>query len=610
MAGRVFGKDAAAIDYFVHLLGTREIAADKFETVFSPQFKAMMQAYADAFNDFALAHPERVLFPKAFPVSTLDITSAYILSLAQMSGADQAIKKIVEGTITEPEPEVVTEGSNAIAIHPSRTTSGEAFLAINSHQPLEGPVSWYEVHISTEEGWNILGGLFPGGLTVFHGANEHLGWAHTVNRPDKLDVYKLDWDGDTYLVDGEQLKLKENLVWLKVKLWDLITIPIPRKVYRSIYGPTMVTDQGAFSIRTGVLEEIRAPEQWYKMNKARNFSEFYEAMSLMALPGFNTIYADRYDTIFYVSNALLPKRPEGFDFSGVVQGDSRKVLWEDYFAFRDLPQQVNPSSGYLYNTNHSPFKASAPENNLDPEAYPNSMKYILKDNNRSLRFRELMPDSGLLSYESFRAIKFDKQLPKKLAYSVNLDALFELDTLKYPDIARAIQTLQNWDRKAGVDSKGAALFAHIYYYWRDKGLYSGVLTEDQAVEGIREATQYFSTHFGNDLVELGTLQKLKRGEKELPVWGLEDVLAAMRSENAGGTVRKAEQGESYILMVRYSKDGPLLESVNVYGASNQPSSPHYDDQMKLFLNQELKPMSLDKAGVLKNATRIYSPGTR
>lgn len=610
MAGRVFGQDGAAIDYFVHLLRTRELAAEKFENVFSEQFQAMMQAYADAFNDFALANPERVLYPKAFPVTTIDITSAYILSLAQMSGADQAVKKIMEGSLAEPEPKPITEGSNAIAIHPSRTDSGEAFLAINSHQPLEGPVSWYEVHIHTGEGWNILGGLFPGGLTVFHGANEHLGWAHTVNRPDKLDVFQLDWDGKTYEVDGERLKLEEKLIWLKVKLWDLITLPIPKKVYRSLYGPTMVTEEGAYSIRTGVLEEIRAPEQWYRMNKAKNFSEFYEAMSMMALPGFNTVYADRYDTIFYVSNALLPKRPEGIDFTGVVQGNSKKVLWEDYYAFGDLPQQLNPKSGYLYNTNHSPFKASASEDNLNPQAYPQSMDYLLKDNNRSLRFRELMPDTGRISYDRFRRIKFDKQLPQQLAYNVNLDILFKLDKTKYPDIENAIDSLQSWDRKADIHSKGAALFAFVYYYWRDRGLYSGELTEKQAVEGIREATGYFSKEFGDELVGLGTYQKLIRGETELPIWGLEDVLAAMRSEKAGGKVRKAEQGESYILMVRYSKEGPVLESVNVYGASNQADSPHYDDQMELFSNQELKPMSLNKEEVLKKAKEIYSPGKR
>ncbi len=229
MVGRVFGEEGAAIDFFVHLLETREIAAARFED-FSPQFRSMMEAYAAGMNDFALAYPERVLLRDAFPVSTQDITSAYILSLAQMSGADQAVKAIVEETIDQAIEQTPNQGSNAIAIHPTRTDTGEAFLAINSHQPLEGPVAWYEAHLQSEEGWNIIGGLFPGGMTIFHGVNEHLGWAHTVNRPDKLDVFQLKMHPEKdlfYEVDGEWLELEERRVWLKVKLWDMITVPVP-----------------------------------------------------------------------------------------------------------------------------------------------------------------------------------------------------------------------------------------------------------------------------------------------------------------------------------------------------------------------------------------------
>ena len=51
-----------------------------------------------------------------------------------------------------------------------------------------------------------------------------------------------------------------------------------------------------------------------------------------------------------------------------------------------------------------------------------------------------------------------------------------------------------------------------------------------------------------------------------------------------------------------------IETVKCYGASNHPDSPHYTDQMELFVNQQTKPMSLDKAEVLKTAKRVYHPG--
>jgi acyl-homoserine-lactone acylase len=474
-------------------------------------------------------------------------------------------------------------------------------------------VAWYEAHLNSEEGWNVIGGLFPGGMTIFHGVNEHLGWAHTVNFPDKLDIFQLQQDltGNLlYEVDGEWLELEQRTVWLWVRFWDLINVPIPKKVWKSIYGPTLVTKQGAFSIRTGALMEITAPEQWYKMNKARNFSEFYAAMSTMKLTGFNTVYADKYDTIYYVSNALLPVRADDVDFSGTVVGDTRDVLWTDFHPFADLPQQLNPSSGYLYNTNHSPFKASAIADNLEADAYPKSMGFKTNDNNRSLRFREIMPDTGLLSFDRFKQIKFDRTLPQNLAYEMDVNILFELNENDYPELRSQINALNTWDKEANAESETAGLFAYIYYYISDK--YNGEtapekLGMEDALEALEKSKLYFQEHFQVDIVPLGTYQKLVRGDKELPLSGIVDVISAMRTEPHKDGKRKGTQGESYIMLVRFGDGLPTIETINVFGASNQPSSPHYSDQMELFSKQQLKPMTLNKDSVLKSALRVYEP---
>jgi len=75
-------------------------------------------------------------------------------------------------------------------------------------------------------------------------------------------------------------------------------------------------------------------------------------------------------------------------------------------------------------------------------------------------------------------------------------------------------------------------------------------------------------------------------------------------------MRKGVQGESYIMMVRFGGGLPKIETINVFGASNRPGSPHYDDQMERFLARDLKPMSLDKESVLKDAVRVYHPGEK
>ncbi len=616
MAGRAFGKDGAAIDFFVHLLQTRELAAEKYESTFSPEFKKVLEGYAAGLNDYALAHPEEVLLEDAFPINPVEITSAYILSLAQMSGADRAVKQIVDEKVNLLPEEAPAKGSNAIAIHSSRTNSGESFLAVNSHQPLEGPEAWYEAHLHSDQGWNILGSTFPGGAMIFHGVNENLGWAHTVNSPDLLDLYQLELNPENsnqYKVDGKWLELEEKQVWLRVKLWNLITIPVPKTIWKSIYGPTLLTSQGGFSFRVGSLDRVGAAEQWWRMNKARNFTEFKAAMTTMNLTSFNVVYADRYDTIFYVSNALLPKRTSGYNYLGTVPGNTDKTRWTEFHSFSDLPQQVNPTSGYLFNTNHSPFRASADKDNLDSASYPAEMNFTRRENNRSLRFRELMPDTGKISYDQFKQIKYDGKLPENLAFRTKMDVVFTLDAGKYPDIARQIGIIKSWDRTTGITSDGAALFAFQYYYWRDEFIKAGrdfntALTEEEAVKGLREAKSYFLTHFKKENVTLGEYQKLVRGEKFYPLWGIDDVLTTIRSLPWKEGMRKGVQGESYIMMAKFGKGLPQLETINVYGASNKPGSPHYDDQMELFLQHKLKPMTLDKAEVLKTAKRVYHPG--
>ena len=88
---------------------------------------------------------------------------------------------------------------------------------MNTHQPLEGPFSWYEAHMISEEGWNMLGALFPGSPFPLIGSNEHLGWTHTYNYPDLVDVYQLEMHPkkkNQYKYDGKWLTLekeKQNL---------------------------------------------------------------------------------------------------------------------------------------------------------------------------------------------------------------------------------------------------------------------------------------------------------------------------------------------------------------------------------------------------------------
>ncbi|MFL3014210.1 MAG: penicillin acylase family protein [Candidatus Neomarinimicrobiota bacterium] len=46
--------------------------------------------------------------------------------------------------------------SNVMAVGPQRSSDGYTRLWINTHQPWDGPVSWYEAHLVSEEGLGLL----------------------------------------------------------------------------------------------------------------------------------------------------------------------------------------------------------------------------------------------------------------------------------------------------------------------------------------------------------------------------------------------------------------------------------------------------------------------
>lgn len=605
------GKDGATVDYIVHLLRCREVVEQQLPTL-SPDFRALIDAYVQGINSYAATHRKEILVRGSFPTNVTEYLTSIVFSTSIISGVDGVLSSIFSGKVASLK-EFETGGSNAIAVNSARTNDGQTYIAINSHQPLEGPVAWYEAHLCSEQGWNMLGGLFPGGPVVFHGTNENLGWAHTVNFQDKIDVFQLEINKanpNQYRFDGEWVELEARKVKLKVKVGPL-RIPIKKEVLWSKYGATLRNEKGTYSVRLGANQDIRAVEQWYRMNKAQNFSEFYKAMEMTAIPGFNTVYADRNDTIFYVSNGKIPIRAEGYNWQGTLPGNTSKTLWTDFHPLKDLPQYINPKSGYLFNTNNTPYNATGAEDNLKSTDFDATMGYETRDNNRSTRMQELFGQYDRLSYEDFKRIKYDNQLPKNLAFQTDLNALFSLDPVKNEDINVLIKTLNNWDKKADVNSEGAAVFLLCYRYFYEKLVKTGfdrTLTSEECAEALRFVKGYLTTNFGRTNITLGEMQKLVRGTKVLPIWGIPDVITAINSAEYKDGKLKAAQGESYIELVRYPKNGlPIIESVINYGASNRPGSPHYDDQMELFVNQKIKKMTLDKQQVLKDAVRVYAP---
>ena len=177
-------------------------------------------------------------------------------------------------------------------------------------------------------------------------------------------------------------------------------------------------------------------------------------------------------------------------------------------------------------------------------------------------------------------------------------------------MADLLGDIQGWDRVASADSYGAGAFAVLYY---TLGKYYSRLGPSKTFNPLliytclKVAKKHLLKHFGMTRIRLGDFQKLVRGDNELPIFGLPDVVTAMRGNPYKNGQIKIEHGESYIALIRFGKTKTYFESVISYGNSSRPDSPHYTDQMEMYQHFQTKPMWFDREIVLKNANKIYRP---
>ncbi len=239
------------------------------------------------------------------------------------------------------------------------------------------------------------------------------------------------------------------------------------------------------------------------------------------------------------------------------------------------------------------------------------MGFETYDNNRSTRLKNLIDQYDKISYVDFKKIKYDRKYPKPYAFSwMNINHLDLMSPDAYPEVKNLIIALQRWDRKADSNSIGAGIFAVFYDqlrpYYRNLPK-SKIFPPATIIKALKATKAYLLKYFNSKEIQLGTYQKLVRGLKELPIFGLPDVITAMASRPYKDGKVKVVSGESYLELVKFTKNGPEIESIISFGSSDNPESLHYGDQMELYSQFKTKKMTLNKDTVYATAKKIYHP---
>ncbi|MEW5928653.1 MAG: acylase [Gemmatimonadota bacterium] len=590
--------------------GARDLAAQPAE------LRRYLQAFADGFNAYARAHPERIAdsVEAVLPVTAADLlrhSHRVMFSFVSVTG-NQPPMVGLNGLPPERRP-----GSNGWAVAPSRAAGGHAMLLQNPHLSWDDDLQlFYEAQLSGP-GSDVYGVTLVGFPVIVIGFNDRLGWTHTVNTIDALDTYRLTPSGDGYRFDGGVRSFQVSRQTLRVKGADGRLREEELVVRRSVHGPVVrMDDTSAVALRTTSLEAGGLARQFREMGRARGLAEFEAALRRMQLPMFNVVYADRDGHVLYLFGGRVPRRPSG-DFAswqGAVRGDTSATLWSGILGYDELPRIVDPASGFVQNSNSPPWFATLPSP-LDPARFP---AYLAP---RSLNFRE---QRGLAMLAADSSITFDELLAMRwsnrmlLADRVLDELIPAARASGLPLAARAAEVLERWDRTADAESRGAVLFAAWAREARPtaggRGFArrwdpaaplatpSGLADLGAAAAALARAAERVERAYGALDVPWGQVNRLSR---DLPGNGASgDPLGVFHvvdyAPTEGGDTLYAVAGDTYVGAVEFTPGGPRAQTLLSYGNATQPGSPHVRDQLPLLARREMRPVWRTRAEVEAN----------
>ena len=604
-----------------------------------PWLKALMNAWADGLNFYLAKHPQvkpRVI--KRFePWMALSFTEGSIggdietINLGRLQAFYENSPAPVRAN-EEEENAAEPGGSNGIAISPSNTVAQRALLLINPH------TSFFfrsELQMTSAEGLNAYGAATWGQFFIYQGFNERCGWMHTSSAVDAIDVYS-----ETIVKKGDRFYYKYGNEERPVTT-SVIKVPyktdrgMAEKIfttYRTQHGPIVASTDGKWiSIRL-MQEPVKSLMQSYMRTKSKSYKEFKQTMELHTNSSNNTVYADADGNIAYFHGNFIPRRDTRFDWTKPVDGSDPATEWQGLLSVDETPNLLNPASGWLYNSNDSPWSAAGPSSpkKADFPAYVDSGDASA----RGLHAVRVLQGKKDFTLDSLIAAAYDSYLTwfeKPIPALVRAwDQTPVADPLK-AKTAEQIALLRAWDLRWTVTSIPTSLAV----YWGDDvqrrvrrtGLVAAdyiasEATAEQLLQALAAASDKLAADFGTWKTPWGDINRFQRLTNDIvhpftdagpsiPVgftaamWGS---LASFSARPYKGSKKiYGTSGNSFVAVVEFGKT-VRAKAVTAGGESGNPSSPHFNDQAKRYSTGDLRDVYFYRSQLNGHTERSYHPG--
>jgi len=611
---------------------------------------------------------------------------AGLLGRAEAPGPDGPVEASPLSALGGADVGDVFGASNGWAFGRDATASGHGIVMANPHFPWGGEARFWECHLTIPGVLDVYGASLVGTPGVQIGFNADVAWAHTVSRGARFTLNRLDLvpgRPTSYRYGDEERAMDSTTHRVTVLAANGGTANVERTLWTSHHGPMVNlpllgwgTEIG-FTLRDTNTDNVDLVAQFLGMNVARSLDDFQQVFATVkGLPWVNTLAADRTGRAWYTDASPTPNLTRdaqdrfvarvATDPVAALLYDARVTLldgsdpgdeWQDHPDARspglippaELPQLER--SDYVANANDSHW-LTHPDEPL--EGY--SALHGFERSAPTLRTRQnhlvagAVAATGQATVDSVLAALLDNA---SLSADLLLDDVVAraraAGTLEDVDLAAAADVLARWDRRAELDSRGAALWREFMASFEPAAQQSaGVLFSegfdpddpvatprglapapadglDLVILGLFAAIRALETAGVAIDAPLGEVQWAQRGEHRVPVHGggegegLCNILApvgALASSSIeptppplepipGRTARtglavggyRCTYGTSFLMAVELTDDGPAGQGLLAYGQSGDPTSPHHVDGTVAYSTKSLRPLLFTDADI-------------
>jgi len=535
-------------------------------------------------------------------------------------------------------------GSNSWVVSGAKSATGMPILANDPHLAIQMPSIWYQVGLHSDE-FDVVGFSFAGMPGVVIGHNARIAWGLTNVGPDVQDLYveKLNpQDPDQYEFQGEWVDMDLRYETIEVAGRDE---PVVIKVRSTRHGPIIndvlhgPTSDWAYgwqplALRWTALEPGSMATSILALDRAQNWYQFREALSMWDVPSQNMIYADVDGNIGYQMPGRIPIRARG-DGTMPAPGWSGEYEWEGWIPFEELPNTLNPPEGYIVTANNPVVDTSYP--------YFISRDWAL--GYRAQRIVDLLTEQETFSLTDMARIQMDSY---DMSAAEVLPFLLELEP-EEPELVEALERLGDWDLQMRRESTPAALYAAFWVHlmdnlladdlgerpggygeklvvrelvqqpdslwWDDVGTPGEVETRDVILQrALADGLSWLGDELGGKMdgwqwgdFHTATFRNQSLGKSGISVVeglfnrGPVPVDGGTAIVNATGWSAREPAAVTAVPSLRQVIDlGDLANSLAVHttGQSGHPYHPHYGDMIPAWQENALHPMLWERSAIV------------